>query len=250
MKLIKSLTFREVKMSGKHYIVRGVLLVTMFALFSLALFVQEAPEKTNSEYAEFLSFIVFTCNILAALSAILAGGDNGVFKSDLNTGWRRYALALPISACSQAAAGYIVKLVMIVIGAVVSAVFAAVVSGLAGQSLVISSLSVYFMILSAELFFETIFSALILHTGNSRHMKIISLSTVAVVLVLIFVVPSVLLDNIENIESFDTTSFVNAVTEKLLNNAPMLFVVSLLVFIAVIIVGFMITLKSLERRVP
>ena len=157
MKLYRSLLFRELKISQRHYVTRIMLTVSFAALLLLAVFVawrEDIARASVSELEELRSVVAMFGMMLALLTAILAGYDTDVYNSDVNCGWKRYSLALPVTAMDKTLAHYSVKGIAIVIGGIFCAVFAAVIEGPLGQQLVAGTMNVYFIMLNVLLLTE------------------------------------------------------------------------------------------------
>lgn len=99
MKSIRSLFYREMRLSARHYMIRLLLLVLVVGFAALSLLVT----GQNSAYAgdDMSGFTVMLTYIIAVIAGVVIAEDNGVFKADMDAGWLRYSYALPMSAASK-----------------------------------------------------------------------------------------------------------------------------------------------------
>ena len=155
MKLYRSLLFRELKISKRHYAVRILLMASFAALLMLAVFmawkedIANAPASGASEMIE--TSIAMFGMMFGLLSAILAGYDTDVLKSDVSCGWKRYSYALPVTAKDKALAHYSVKGAAMLVGGILCGIFAAVIEAPMGQQLVAGTVNTYLVTLDALL---------------------------------------------------------------------------------------------------
>ena len=113
MTKLRSLIFREFKVSRKLYIIKFAVLFAFFAFavggtFLFTGLFEELPEKENMvrSFTEMFSMLIIL------YSTGVFSLDDNTFKSDLNSGWHNYSYALPITAAERAAVKLICYIVM------------------------------------------------------------------------------------------------------------------------------------------
>ena len=157
MKLYRSLIFRELKISRRHYVTRVLLAASFAALLLLAIFVawrEDIAKAAGSELEELKFVIAMFGMMFGLLTAILACYDTDVLRSDLNCGWKRYSYTLPVTANDKALAHYSVKGMAIVIGGILCWIFAMIIEQPLRQQLVAGTMNVYFIVLDVLLMAE------------------------------------------------------------------------------------------------
>ncbi|MBP1542963.1 MAG: hypothetical protein J6A16_02605, partial [Oscillospiraceae bacterium] len=154
MKSIRSLFYREMRLSARHYMIRLLLLVLVVGFAALSLLVT----GQNSAYAgeDMSGFTVMLTYIIAVIAGVVISEDNGVFKADMDAGWLRYSYALPMSAAKKALTRTLVKLLSVVVGMVVIVAGAAAVRGMNGSSLDLKTILYFVLILDVFLLYDMV----------------------------------------------------------------------------------------------
>ena len=257
MKLYISLLFRELKISQRHYVTRLLLMVSFAALLLLAVFVawrEDIARASVSELEELRSVVAMFGMMFALLTAILAGSATDVYNSDVNCGWKRYSLALPVTAMDKTLAHYSVKGIAIVIGGVFCAVFAAVIEAPMGQQLVAGTMNVYFIMLDA-LLLSGLFRDLLMAAGlTEKRARLLGmpfnlLLAGAFFLWLYISYFDKLLENVNGMmENGENLSM--EIAAGILDTAKSLSVIPFIVLILLVVCSFFASVRTQERREP
>lgn len=111
----RSLLFKELKLSGRHYGFMVLMIVVLTAVCVLGLLVnlEEPPEAVRS-------IAYFLINALAIIAGCAFSWETEADKLDQKSGFSRYALALPIRARDRAAASYSVRILAVLVGFVLT----------------------------------------------------------------------------------------------------------------------------------
>ena len=257
MKLFKSLIFRELKISQRHYVTRVLLAVSFAALLLLAIFVawrEDIAKAAGSELEELKFVIAMFGMMFGLLTAALACYDTDVLRSDVNCGWKRYSYTLPVTAKDKALAHYSVKGAAILIGGIFCLIFAAVIENPLGQQLVAGTMNVYFIVLDVLLLAELLRDLLMAAGLTEKQAKlwVALLDLLWVVCFAIWVYVSFVDDIIENIndmaENGATLSMEFAA--GILDAAEGLFIVPFVVLIILAAGSFLAYVRAQERREP
>ena len=257
MKLYRSLLFREWKISRRHYVTRVLMVVCFAALLLLAVFAAWKDDFANasaSELEELRSAIDMFGMMFGMLTAILAVYDTDVLQSDVNCGWHRYSLALPITAKDKALARYSVRCGAILTGGILCGIFAVIIENPLGQQLFAGTLNVYCVTLDVLLLFELLRSLLMTMGLTEKQ------AGLAVLLFIVFVVCgfviwfclSYLDDFWANISEM-TENGINPATKlasDVVETAENLSFVPFIVLILLTVCSFFASAKALERREP
>ena len=81
MKSIRSLFYREIRLSARHYIIRLLLLVLVVGFAALSLLVTGQNSAHTGE--DMSGFTVMLTYIIAVIAGVVIAEDNGVFKADI-----------------------------------------------------------------------------------------------------------------------------------------------------------------------
>ena len=257
MKLYRSLLFRELKISRRHYAVRILLMGSFAALLFLAVFVAWQEDIANASPQELkeLQYIVDMFGVMfALLTAVLVGHDTDVLRSDVNCGWKRYSYALPVTAKDKALAHYSVKGAAILIGGIFCLIFAAVIENPLGQQLVAGTMNVYFMALDVLLLAELLRDLLMAKGLTEKQAKlwVTLLDLLWVVCFAVWVYISFVEDIIENINDMAENGATLSVefAAGILDAAEGLFIVPFIVLILLAAGSFLAYVRVQERREP
>ncbi|MBP0962282.1 MAG: hypothetical protein J5864_09095, partial [Oscillospiraceae bacterium] len=155
MALYRSLVYRELKLTWKHYILYLVLYMLMAGLFTLPFIIlpQENLYKTIGLEEIFLKVLAI---FLALLGALTSGTPNNIIKMDVDSGWKRYSYSLPVTSGEKAMADLIVKLVYFILFGLLAVVSSAIIGGRSGYGLFCFTLNVYLIMSSVFWIFDAI----------------------------------------------------------------------------------------------
>ena len=153
MKLYRSLVYRELKLTWKHYFLYLVLYSLMGLLFMLPLVLSgegSFDKKSGLSYETGKSIIQMFAVLLALLGAVTSGSTNNVQKMDINSGWKRYSYTLPLTAGEKAMSDFLLKILVFLLFGVLSSVFVLGISYGSGYDVMCFMLNMY-LIMSAEI---------------------------------------------------------------------------------------------------
>ena len=153
MALYRSLVYRELKLTRKHYFLYLVLYSLMGLLFMLPLVLSgegSFDKKSGLSYETGKSIIQMFAVLLALLGAVTSGSTNNVQKMDINSGWKRYSYTLPLTAGEKAMSDFLLKILVFLLFGVLSSVFVLGISYGSGYDVMCFMLNMY-LIMSAEI---------------------------------------------------------------------------------------------------
>ena len=258
MKKYKSLIFRELKISKKHYISHALLMGAFAAMLLFAVFIgwkdsiANATEQDMSEFHATLGMFAF---MFSFLTSVLAAYDTDIYQADKNTGWLRYSYALPITAKEKALSRYTVKLAAILIGGILSAAMAAAVGLPFGYSFVAGAINVYLLALDSFMLFELIRASAMAAGWSEKKAKLLEWG----ILILIFgggiiaflwaLAFGGLMEELQEMMTEDP-EFMERFMGDILDFAKGLNVIPAVVLIALLVGSFFAAKKLNERREP
>lgn len=251
MKKYKSLIFRELKLSAKHYAFRGLLFFAFIAMFALVLFVLK-PQAAR-EGGSLDGFALMGAYAVGIMGAIVIGEDNGVYKADVNTGWLTYSWALPLTAFEKTMAKYLTKLVIIVAGSIITVLGTILVYAVGGCTLRVNTVLSLFIFIDAILIFYIVFEAFIMRATDAKALKKMG-GVVGVVIAVLIFLPDIFSfgqpDSSEEIfseEALQSVAATNAILVKF-DMPEIIGYLSIPLMAVILVVGFIITMKNYERR--
>ncbi|MBQ8172108.1 MAG: hypothetical protein IJZ95_08985 [Oscillospiraceae bacterium] len=169
MKSIRSLFYREMRLSARHYIIRFLLLVLVVGFAALSLLVTGQNSAHTGE--DMSGFTVMLTYIIAVVAGVVISEDNGVFKADMDAGWLRYSYALPMSAAKKALTRTLVKLLSVAVGMAVTVAGAAAVCAMNGSSLDLTTILNFVLILDIFLLYDMVQQIFILRATDADELK-------------------------------------------------------------------------------
>jgi len=180
MKLYRSLIFRELKLTRK----RCILMLILFLLLSLMLLlpIMIGGLSGDSEMDEELISIVWLASGIVALTGgFLAGTNNGLQKTDINSGWKRYSFILPPTAKQQALSDLLTKLCYILFFGLLSVAFLMVCKIVAGINTAVEGidpicrmLNIYLGAVCAVMLVDIAYSYIMMFANDKKQLKLIS----------------------------------------------------------------------------
>ena len=153
MALYRSLVYRELKLTWKHYLLYLLLYSLMGLMFMLPFVLWGGghfEEESGLSYETGKSIIQMFAVFLALLGAVTSGTANNVQKMDVNSGWKRYSYTLPVTAGEKAMSDFLLKISVFFLFGVLSSVFVLGISHGSGYDVTCFMLNMY-LIISAEI---------------------------------------------------------------------------------------------------
>ncbi len=169
MTKFKSLVFRELKLSRKHYLGAFALILLFGALMVLCVFVAGGEGVKNGEHMD--AFALMMAYGFAAISAACAAGDNGVFKADMAAGWHSYFQALPVTSFEKTAARYAVKVLFILLGFAAFLLGTNIIFAAGAGTFSASAVFCFFILLDFFLIFDIVYQAIMLRANDMKSLK-------------------------------------------------------------------------------
>ena len=185
MKLYKSLIYRELKLTRRHYLLMLILFLLML-LFMLVPVILSGDEGTDA--ATDSSGVNLYGLMVAMVGGTAAGLDNELHKSDINVGWRRYRIVLPPTAVQTAAVDLLVKLIYVLVFGVLIGAFCALVNIFSVGVDVLAAINQFLMITTVCFLFSLVFDGILMLAKDGKEVKkygtIASIAIVALYLLL------------------------------------------------------------------
>ncbi|MBS7398116.1 MAG: hypothetical protein KIG32_06830, partial [Ruminiclostridium sp.] len=171
MTKLRSLIFRELKVSKKLYIMRFLFLFAFIAFAIAGTFLfngifAEMPgkEKIIKTFTEMLSMLIMLCSTVFF-------ADDTAFKSDLVSGWNNYSYVLPLTAAERA----IVKLICFIGALGISVLFGMacviLINLIAGTQFEIGYVVLLFILIDFILLSKIIIDSFVLRARNTDEYK-------------------------------------------------------------------------------
>ena len=171
MTKLRSLIFRELKVSKKLYIMRFLFLFAFIAFAIAGTFLfngifAEMPgkEKIIKTFTEMLSMLIMLCSTVFF-------ADDTAFKSDLVSGWNNYSYVLPLTAAERA----IVKLICFIGALGISVLFGMacviLINLIAGTQFEIGYVVLLFILIDFMLLSKIIINYFVLRARNTDEYK-------------------------------------------------------------------------------
>lgn len=166
MKKYKSLLFREYKLSRNHYLFRLVILILFIGLVFLTLLLnREESQETKESITKFMSLL------FAMIAGFVCADDDGVYRSDINTGWNTYSYCLPVSLWEKVIVRYLVKVFAILAGAGITALGCQIIAIGAGTKADMRMMLVFLLIADIYLLLQIAIDFLSLMAKDAKESK-------------------------------------------------------------------------------
>lgn len=254
MKKYKSLIFRELKLSRKHYLGVFALIVIFAGLMLLSIFVSGREAVKNGESLD--AFALAMSYMFAIVGSACIAADSGVFKEDMNSGWRRYSYALPVTAFEKTVAKYAVKIIAIIIGMAVIFLGSAAIFAAGGSTLKTGTVCSFFLMLDFFLIFDIVFQAFILRAEDTKSLKKLGSIAGIITFIVVFILPEFIPEGdlpfnvdafITDMETMKSPAGLNKYLEYI--TIPDVWgIIGIVLTFVILALGFVVTLKSYERR--
>lgn len=265
MEKYKSLLFREWKVSKKFYLLRIVLLL-LFTLMLGGLMVYlsntgavetvvvEGETVPAAEGAMDVAFI-FLSYLLVLFMAAASGEDNGVYKSDVNSGWLKFSWALPVTAHEKAVTKLTFRGIVVLIGTVYMFVSIGMISGITGFAHMKTVVFAFFWCLDFCLLLDTIRDFVIMRAVDMKAVK--KMGNIALLVIIVAIdlpyfmkamqgtPPEDILDSkmVTMMKNNDISGLTELVTIPDLWGG-----IGILLLFVILIGGFLLSRKNFERR--
>ncbi len=251
MNKYKSLVFRELKLSARHYMLRGLMFLAFIVMLVLVMFVlkpQAAKEMCNMR-----GFALMGAYVVGIMGAIIIGEDNGVYKADVNTGWLTYSWTLPLTSFEKAMTKNIVRVILIAAGSVITVLSAILIFAISGTAFNVNTILSLFIFIDIALIFNIILEAFFMRATDTKSLKKVGTIAGAVLAVLIFLPDILSLGQPGSAESkileqaTQSIEIANYVFYSF-KMPEIIGYISIPLMIIVLIAGFIITKKNFEKR--
>lgn len=143
----RSLLFKEMKLSIRHYGFMALMIIMMIAIGCLGLFVNmEEPQE------EIIVLAYFMVNSIAVIAGCAFSWETDVDRLDKTSGFSVYVMALPVKALDRAIVNYYVRVMAIITGFIFAAVGKVLIGKIADAVLDNSFCFAYFLVVCIGLF--------------------------------------------------------------------------------------------------
>lgn len=250
MNIYRSLIYREFRLTRKRYLITLLMVILLGVLLILPCILD-----TDEDYDEDISYenavaeiAIFTM-MIAAVGGVAAGTNNGVQKSDISCGWKRYSYALPYTSKQKTTADLIVKSAFILaVGAVCMGVTFFIQSKF-GYSVWVPTLMLYLAFIAAAFFLDAAYSYIILLSKDEKELKknaIIAFFAAGLVIKIITAVFGIESHNDPASDDMLDLTVVKRFVDVM--GSTKTIVITAVLLIVSIAVYYIITWKSYERR--
>ena len=185
MKLYKSLIYRELKLTRRHYLLMLILFLLMLIciLIPVILSGDEEPDAAADS-----SGLVMLGLMVSMVGGAAAGLDNELHKADINVGWRRYRIVLPPTASQNAAVDLLVKLIYVLVFGVLTGAFCVLINIFADGMDVLAVMNQFLMFTTVFFLFSLVFNGILMLAKDEKDIKkygtIASIAVVALYILL------------------------------------------------------------------
>lgn len=174
MKMYRSFLFRSFRITRGRDRLFILLLLLITSLFSLALIAFKKNDP--KEVAEMADFIGGCSFILAVLCGMCAGTNNGIYKTDVSTGWNRYIKVLPPTAVQRTIAELLIKLVYVLMFGSITLFYTIFVNERTGICMIHSALNIFMIISALSVLTDAVYSFIIMFAKNKKQLRILGLA--------------------------------------------------------------------------
>lgn len=189
MKLYRSLIFRELKVTRKHYILIIALFLLMEVFMLLPWIISVQDMYTAEEQDKMKLTAVFMGAIVSGIGGIAAGMNNGIHQADINSGWKRYSIVLPATPGQKAMADLLTRLCYIVMIGAFTGAFPLVVRVFTGHSVALPIMDIYLGVSAVAMVFDAIYCGVLMIAKDKKELKKYGSIASAVCLALFIILP-------------------------------------------------------------
>lgn len=179
----KSLLFKEMKLSIRHYGFMALMIIMLTAIACLGIFVnmEELPE-------EIIVLAYFMVNSIAVISGCAFSWETDADRMDKTSGFSVYVMTLPVKALDRAIVSYCVRIMAIISGFIFAAIGKVLISIIANIALDNSFCFAYFLVVCIGLFLSVCLkgTALFIKTTDKTE-KILAIVVFIVLIVVLFI---------------------------------------------------------------
>lgn len=259
MEKYKSLLYREWKITKKFYLLRIVLLVLFTVLLGGGVIFSvnaSTGQEVEAGAAEALDWaLIFFFYLLVLFIAAASGEDNGVYKSDVSSGWLKYSWALPVTAHEKAVTKYVFRGILISAGTIYMFASVGTISAIIGFAHMKTVLYAFFWCLDAILATYIVRDYIVMNAVDVKALK--KMGNIAIVVfVIVFELPAFMriIRGVPPEEVLDAkiTAMINAgdysAILELITIPDLWGCIGILLLFVIFVGGFLLSRKSFERR--
>ena len=248
MKMLRSLIFREYKLSRGHQLLMLILFL-LVAGCMLIPFILGGDDFEPADLEEEIASIYIFPLLVGIVGGVFAGNNNGVHKADINSGWKRYYAVLPPTSSQIAFAETIYKMGFALLLGAVTFAFSGIIYGYTGFSTYVFGMNIFLICAGFFIISDAVYSYILLLAKDEKDAKkyrMIGFFAVAGVLKVLSMFAEkkakTAMDYSEKSIFMDIAKIAEtAASEKVLVVSAVLFAVSIVVY-------FIMIRKSYERR--
>ena len=186
MTLFRSLVFRDLKLTCRHYLLRLLLTAGVTVLIGLLVLLDLGPTMPMKGLDT-----PFQCELVVAMmyavpviAGVLATSDNGIYRADINAGWHIRFLGYPARPIHYTAADFAVQLAALILFGAVCLLGGALLSLLFGVSLIQIFFSTYLLAAAFGTFCTVPYRAVIMRVRQKKYYK--RIAWIAAIFALVF----------------------------------------------------------------
>ncbi|OPZ21796.1 MAG: hypothetical protein BWZ04_00645 [Firmicutes bacterium ADurb.BinA205] len=249
MKMLRSLIYREYKLSRGHQLLMLILFLLVAGCMLIPFILGgDDFDPADLENEDSANLYIFPL-IVGVVGGVFAGSNNGVHKADINSGWKRYSISLPPKASQLALADTIYKMGFALLLGAVTFAFSGIIYGYTGFSTYVFGMNIFLMCAGFFIISDAVYSYILLLAKDEKDAKkyrMIGFFAVAGVLKVLSMFAekkgNSATDYSEQSIFMDIAKIAEtAASEKVLVVSAVLFAVSIVVY-------FIMIRKSYERR--
>ena len=180
MKTLKSLTFREWKLTRRRLSVMLILYILIAVLMMIPLIMFGDIMMTDSP-SDSIFMLVLLCGTVALTGGVLAGTNNGLQKTDIHAGWKRYSFVLPATAAQQAMSDLLMKLGRVLLFGLLTVLYTVICAAISGVweltrnggwnlNIVTAILNVYLVTVLLVMLVDVTYSFIVMFAKNAKEL--------------------------------------------------------------------------------
>ncbi|MBQ9898852.1 MAG: ABC-2 transporter permease, partial [Ruminococcus sp.] len=168
MKLYRSLIYRELKLTRRHYLLMLILFLLMLICILIPVILSGDDEPDAAADSSGMGMLGL---MVAMVGGAAAGLDNELHKADINVGWRRYRIVLPPTALQSAAADLLVKLMYVLIFGVLTGAFCVLINVFAGGMDSLAVMNQFLMFTTVFFLFSLVYDGILMLAKDEKDLK-------------------------------------------------------------------------------
>lgn len=170
MKMLRSLIYREYKLSRGHQLLMLILFL-LVAGCMLIPFILGGDDFEPSDLEEEIAYLYIFPLLVGIVGGVFAGNNNGVHKADINSGWKRYSAVLPPTSSQIAFAETIYKMGFALLLGAVTFAFSGIIYGYTGYSTYVFGMNIFLLCAGFFIISDAVYSYILLLAKDEKDAK-------------------------------------------------------------------------------